>query len=221
MPDPTPVDVARPPIPPRRFFLWVLLIAGLLALSLVTVWSRTHRPVSVAPPAVLFELPDFALTDRDGKTLSRRDLLGEPWIAAFIFTRCGGVCPLITEQMQALGKRFPPTARVARVSVTVDPEYDTPPVLAAYAEAHGVGSLAASRWHFVTGPPARVRELILRGFKLALEPGATAEEPILHSTRLGLVDRRAAVRGVYEYDDPAAIRRLLDDLDAVLAERPE
>ena len=87
--------------------------------------------------------------------------------------------------------------------------------MADYARAHGVADLAQSRWHFLTGPPQAVHDLILHGFKMALEAGATPEEPILHSTRLVLVDGHGEIRGFYEYDDPAAIARLEHDLDLV------
>jgi len=205
-----------PNVPARRVFLWTLLVASLVALTVATVWVRRGAPSPEASGLpTLFAVPDFSLVDRDGKALGRRDLDGAPWIASFIFTRCGGVCPLIVEAMKRLEPALARHPRVARVSVTVDPEYDTPAVMAEYARAHGVGDLASSGWHFLTGPPAVVRDLILRGFKMALEPGATPEEPILHSTRLLLVDRSGLVRGLYEYDDPAALARLEHDLDAL------
>ncbi|MEO8503058.1 MAG: SCO family protein [Acidobacteriota bacterium] len=210
---------ASRPITTPQIFLWALLVAALITLAGLTWWTRQQRVASAQPaPGVLFALPEFSLTDSDGQALSRRDLEGSPWIASFIFTRCGGVCPLITEQMKALGKRFPAASRVARVSITVDPEFDTPAVLADYATKHGVGSLTASRWHFLTGPPQVVRPLILQGFHLALEQGATPQEPILHSTRLMLVDRYGKARGTYEYDDPQSMDRLIVDLSSLLAE---
>lgn len=206
-----------PTVPAQRVFLWALLVAGLLALAVATLWVRRGAAPSPAASGLpeLFAIPDFALVDRDGKALSRRDLAGSPWIASFIFTRCGGVCPLIVESLKRLEPALAGHPDVARVSITVDPEYDTPAVMAEYARAHGIGDTAQSRWYFLTGPPQAVRDLILHGFKMALEAGATPEEPILHSTRLVLVDDRGMIRGFYEYDDPAGIARLEHDLDLV------
>ncbi len=206
-----------PNVPAQRVFLWTLLVAGLVALAVATLWVRHGAAPSPAVSGLpaLFAVPDFSLVDRDGRTLARRDLAGAPWIASFIFTRCGGVCPLIVESLKRMEPALARHPNVARVSITVDPEYDTPAVMAEYAQAHGIGDPATSRWHFLTGPPPAVRDLILHGFKMALEPGATPEEPILHSTRLVLVDGQGMIRGFYEYDDPAAIARLEHDLDLV------
>ena len=206
-----------PNVPAQRVFLWALLVACLVALAVATIWVRRNAAPSPAASGLpeLLAVPDFSLVGHDGKAVARRDLAGSPWIASFIFTRCGGVCPLIVESLKRLEPALARHPDVARVSITVDPEYDTPAVMAEYARAHGIGDPAQSRWHFLTGPPQAVRDLILHGFKMALAAGATPEEPILHSTRLVLVDGQGMIRGLYEYDDPAAIARLEHDLDLV------
>jgi protein SCO1/2 len=209
------------PPPPRsgapapRVFLWALLVATLLALFAANLWmSGRQKPPAAGPPA-LVAVPQFMLVDRDGKAFGSRELAGSPYVASFIFSRCGGVCPLIVERLKRLGPVLAQHPDVARVSITVDPDYDTPSVLADYARAHGIDTVEASRWHFLTGPPDTVRGLIVQGFKLALEQGATPAEPILHSTRLVLVDGKGWIRGLYEYDDEEALASLARDLDAV------
>jgi cytochrome oxidase Cu insertion factor (SCO1/SenC/PrrC family) len=179
-----------------------------------TVWSRRWSAASAAPP-VLFDLPEFALQDRAGRQVRLADLRGEPFVASFIFTRCGGVCPRITEQMIRLATLVQHPNLLRRVSFTVDPEYDTPAVLAAYARDHGIQD---DRWLFLTGDPGTMRTLVHDGFKLAVENTGTAEEPIVHSTRLVLVDRRGRVRGYYEAFEEEAVGKLLSDLRAVMRE---
>jgi protein SCO1/2 len=201
-------------VPLRRVLLWGFLVAALLAVAVATVWSRRWSAASSAP-GVLFELPDFALRNRDGATVTLSELRGEPFVAGFIFTRCGSVCPRITEQMIRLATLVQHPHLLRRVSFTVDPEYDTPEVLAAYARDHGIQD---GRWLFLTGEPIAVRALVREGFKLAVESGGTAAEPIVHSTRLVLVDRRGRVRGFYEAFDEEAFGKLLTDLRAVLRE---
>lgn len=201
-------------MPLRRVLLWGFLIAALLAVAVATIWSRRWSAASAAPP-VLFELPEFALEDRAGREVKLADLRGEPFVASFIFTRCGGVCPRITEQMIRLATLVQHPDLLRRVSFTVDPEYDTPAVLAAYAGDHGIRD---DRWLFLTGEPGPMRALVHDGFKLAVENSGTAEEPIVHSTRLVLVDRRGRVRGYYEAFEEEAIGKLLSDLRAVMRE---
>ena len=198
--------------PLRRRALWALLAAAFLALFVATAWSRRWGEMRPAAPPVLGSVPAFALTNRDGRAVALADLEGRPWVGSFIFTRCGGACPRITEQMVRLGALVRQSQALRRVSITVDPQYDTPPVLASYAEAHGISD---PEWLFLTGKPGAIESLVREGFKLGVGEGNTPEEPIFHSTRLVLVDGGGRIRGYYDAFDEAAVGRLLDDLRAV------
>ena len=83
-------------------------------------------------------IPDFELIERSGETVTLSDLTGEIWIANLIFTHCAGTCPMMTVQMRALGNLLPENVRL--VSITVDPNRDTPEVLSEYAALHGAGA---------------------------------------------------------------------------------
>ena len=103
------------------------------------------------------------------------------------------------------------------VSFSVDPDWDTPKVLTDYARSFGADR---SRWMFLTGNRKQVYQLATDGFRLAtLEADPAKEMPILHSTKLVLVDRRGAIRGYYDSTDDAELRRLIHDVGRVLAER--
>lgn len=193
----------RQALPAGRVLLWSLLACGLVALALAALRARREdRP----PLPVLGQLPAFALTDHQGQAVTPASFEGEPWIASFIFTRCGGVCPRIVERMKTLGPRLPPGLR--RVSISVDPEHDTPEVLARYAGSSGIND---PRWLFLTGEPAAVRALVLDGFMLAVGDSTDPTEPILHSSRLVLIDGAGAIRGYYESEDPEAMAKLARD----------
>lgn len=103
--------------------------------------------------------PDFELIDQDGAPLRLSDLRGNAVLLDFIFTRCSGPCPILTSTHVALQRALPgEVARRTRfLSVSLDPEYDTPEVLRSYAEARGA-DLAS--WSFLTGEPAHVQEVI-------------------------------------------------------------
>ena len=158
----------------------------------------------------LFEVPPFTLVERSGRPATLAALRGRPWIADFIFTRCGGACPAMTARMAALRTRLAGTP-VAFVSFTVDPRHDTPEALTRYAAAAGAGE----NWWFVTGPVRELHALSTEGFKLAAmenAPGAeTADGPFLHSGKFVLVDAEGAIRGYYDSEDEAAIRALEAD----------
>ena len=107
----------------------------LLVLGLVLGCKREPELTKYYP------VPDFSLTDQTEKTVTLNEMKGKVWIADFIFTSCGGTCPVMTEKMRKLQGTLPSEIRL--VSFSVDPTRDTPKVLAAYAAEHGATS---GRW---------------------------------------------------------------------------
>lgn len=201
-----------------RALLWGLLVVVLLAVIVAAVLSRLALDAAKLPP-VLGEVPAFTLIDQQGDPKTLGDLAGSPWIADFIFTRCTLSCPLMTARMLDLDRKLPATGdrRVALVSITVDPVYDTPGVLATYAARYQT----SDRWYFLTGDRQEVLGLVQDGFHLAVDPeppaGTAAEsEPIIHSTRLVLVDSRGLIRGYYDALSRADLEQLNGDLKALL-----
>jgi protein SCO1/2 len=142
-------------------------------------------------------VPNFSLTERSGREITRADLAGAPWIADFVFTSCVGACPLLSGGMSRLQHRL--ADRVRLVSFTVDPARDSPQVLAAYADRFGA---SPTSWLFVTGPVGTMRQLISEGFHLAVaDPSAGDPELaglITHSEKVVLIDADLRIR---RYDD--------------------
>ncbi|RMH17230.1 MAG: SCO family protein [Acidobacteria bacterium] len=216
-----PQPAAPPPADgkptPRELLIWGLLTLFMVVLIGLTVWRRAPRQ---PPPPVLGEVPDFTLTDRDGRPFGRSDLSGTPWVADFIFTRCAGICPRVSARLERV-LRSVPAGALHGVSISVDPQHDTPERLERYAARFD----APPYWHFLTGPQDDVYQLIRTGFKLPVEPSPAADqalpgEQILHSNRLVLVDGAGRVRGYYDSFDDQAVARLLDDLEALARGAP-
>lgn len=204
-----------------RSLRWAgLALVGLtLAVTFFVVQLQKVLQAPVAPelPAVLGQVPDFELINRDGSSVRLSDLAGRPWVADFVFTRCALSCPRLTSLMRRLGADAP---GVARVSFTVDPQHDTPEVLADYAAAYAVSDPS---WWFVTGAAERIESIVVDGFKLPIvrDPppqAANPDEPILHSNRFVLVDGTGAIRGYYEPTDEAQYEKLLRDLASLYSE---
>ncbi len=195
------------PPPPRRLWVWAclggLVVAGAAAARLGTA--------SVAAPLPDYgSVPAFALVDQRGRQVTGATFAGRVWVADFIFTRCAGQCPMMSSRMQELAARLP--AGFQRVSISVDPAWDTPAVLSAYAERYGARD---GSWLFLTGEPGAVRRLCRDGFHLAVGDEGTAEEPITHSTRLALMDRQGRLRGYYDAMEEADMARLPRDVRAL------
>ena len=164
---------------------------------------------SMAVPPELLEVPAFELKTSDAKNFGKKDLQGKVWVASFIFTSCGGQCPMLNAKTKELAKEFTqPDLRF--VSVTVDPKTDTPKVLSTYKK-----KLAADdRWVFLTGPSKKIQALVNDGLKLA---GGNSDS-IAHSQRFVLIDSKGQVRGYYNALDEEKLAELKADLKTVLAE---
>jgi protein SCO1 len=177
-------------------FVWITLF--------VSLWTACGRAPDIPS---YYPLPEFSLTDHTGKAVTLHDLAGKVWVADFIFTSCGGTCPLMTDKMRKLQEVLPMEIRL--VSFTVDPTRDTPRVLAAYAAEHGA---TGDRWLFLTGDKQGLYDLCVKGFKLPLDTeGGTPAEPIAHSTRFVLVDKQGSIRGYYSGTEEDELRRLAMD----------
>jgi protein SCO1/2 len=160
------------------------------------------------------ELGAFHLTESSGRSIGDADLADRVWIASFIFTHCPLSCPRITSVMKGLQGKLAGT-RVQLVSITVDPDRDTPEALADYARKFEADP---GRWWFLTGPKDDLARLIVGGFKLGLATSTAAEqqagaEPITHSDRLVLVDRGNRVIAFFDSTDPAKIAELVAKAD--------
>lgn len=173
------------------------------------------------PPKVYYQVPSFSLTDQFGNAFGSDDLRGKIWVANFIFTHCPTRCEQLTEGMAGLQKRLRHMRDgIHLVSFSVDPEHDTPEVLAEYARKHKANQL---RWRFLTGDLGTVREAVVEGFKLPMqkddlpEDAADALLTITHGTKFVLVDPALRIRGYYDTDD-ASIQELLQDI-GYLSER--
>ena len=172
------------------------------------MWRRAlARPARTSLPD-RGSLPEFALVDHHGRPFTRQSLRGSVWIIDFIFTRCAGQCPLMTQRMAALQQRFAAVSGVRLASISVDPSYDSPERLAGYAQHYGARD---GQWAFLTGSEEAVFRLSREGFHLGVGKDGSTEEPVTHSVRFVLLDRAAHIRGYYDADDSEALRRLEQD----------
>jgi protein SCO1/2 len=160
-------------------------------------------------------VPDFVLLERSGESTTLADLRGAIWIADFIYTTCTDTCPLQTAEMAKLQEQLKNETRLRLVSISVDPETDTPIVLSHYAERYKAD---AKRWLFLTGAKDQISRLVEQGFRLSAASAGSGTEAgvILHSPRFVLVDGEARIRGYYDSRDREALARLRKDVAILL-----
>ncbi len=197
--------------------------ATLIAIPIVTLllllWLRQLEVNALRQRTVSTygSVPEFQLTNQDGKHFGSADLRGKIWIADFIYTTCPGPCPMISSRMSELQQPLEKTD-VHLISFTVDPVKDTPKVLRSYAERL---QAEPGRWDFLTGAQSTIYNLSRNGFKLAVSDGSDAKGIPVHSTRMILVDRHGEIRGYYDAAEADAITKLVADTTHLLAEQPK
>ncbi len=178
---------------PRKIF-WA--VQAVFVLSLLWLVGTKYFLLKKTVLPVLATVPDFTLTERSGRTIKKSDLAGKVWIADFIFTRCAGICPTMTLKMKSLAHDL---KSVRFVSFSVDPEYDSSLALSDYADRYEIKS---EPWWFLTG----ARETLNR-IATALHMNKI-DEPMMHSGRFVLVDKKGQVRAYADSSDENELGKL-------------
>jgi protein SCO1/2 len=175
----------------------LLLVTTCLLAVLTQMRSRANAREALP---VYGQVADFSLTNQNGEAVSLADLRGHVWVGDIIFTRCPGPCRKMTRQMKELEDALPAGGDTKLVTLTTDPDYDTPAILKKYAEDY---SADLNRWMFLTGTKAEIGKLAIDSLKLAAvekkpEERESANDLFVHATVFVLVDRKAQLRGVFE-----------------------
>jgi cytochrome oxidase Cu insertion factor (SCO1/SenC/PrrC family) len=184
---------------PRTVWLGLSLAFGMLGLGYLVSLTEMARAHKIVLP-VIGQIADFTLTNQDGKITTLADLTNRVWIADIIFTRCAGPCPRMTAQMKSLQDSLPATSDARLVTLTTDPDFDTPEVLKRYGDRYGANY---DRWTFLTGTKKEIAALASGSLKLSavpvkLEDQKSVADLFIHTTIFVVVDKHAQLRGVFE-----------------------
>ncbi|MBV9125449.1 MAG: SCO family protein [Planctomycetes bacterium] len=169
-----------------------MLTLALLGLLL----AGTASPAQASYLAVIQTAPEFSLTTQEGATLRLSDLRGQVLLVSFVFTTCNGTCPATTHRMAQIQQELQARGLlqghgIHLLSITLDPERDTPAVLQRYMRLY---DLDPATWTFLTGPPESVQRT-LTAWGMWARP--TANGQLDHPSRVFLVDRAGRVREIY------------------------
>lgn len=162
---------------------------------------------------VYHTIPYFELTNQDGKTITRDDLLGHVYVADFFFVTCPTICPKMTTNMQYIQNKFKDRKNLRFLSMTVNPEHDTPPILADYAEMVHADT---KTWDFLTGDKDQIYELAFKGFFVNAARDSIAPGGFLHTQMLILVDKKGRIRGYFDGTVYSEMKKDLTDAIDIL-----
>jgi protein SCO1/2 len=189
----------------RRLFMTsnVYLVVAMLLLAV----SCSHQ--SDLPK--LFRVPNTTLVSDANKPVQLDAMKGNVTVYDFIFTNCAGTCPMMTSTMRRITSKIDKDAPVRFVSISVDPQRDTPAALRGYASK----VRNDPRWVFLTGEAKTITDLSVNGFKLAA--GGSSTE-ILHSSKFAIADKHGMIRDYYGGTSDDAVEHVTGAVNDLLRE---
>lgn len=177
--------------------------------ELVTTMVNGEEVTDTIPHTI----PDFKLMDQDSNWVTPESFKGKVYVADFFFTSCPTICPTMKKEMLRVYEAYKDNDQVGILSHTIDPVYDTVPLLKDFAERLGV---SAPKWHFVTGDKEEIYELGQRGYMVTAMEDENEAGGYIHSGAFILVDKDRHIRAVYDGTQSEDVDKLIKDIKVLL-----
>ncbi len=164
---------------------------------------------------VFTAIPDFRFTNQDNKIITEKDYEGKVYLADFFFTTCPSICPKMTNTLTLVQEKLKGVPQFAILSHSIDPEFDTPAKLKAYAEKNNANT---QMWNFVTGDRDSIYDLCENYYMAYAKADSLAEGGYVHSGFLILIDKHKYVRAAYDGTRPELVDSIAADVKLLLKE---
>jgi protein SCO1 len=194
---------------PKWFYLLALLVVAIVVFFGVASWNASQSKQSIVLDRIRPVTP-FILEDQNERIVTLEDLKGKIWVAGFIATKDRGVSQIIATHFAELDQNFHRGDSLRLVTLTVDPQYDTPKVLNDFAAKFE----ATRHWYWLTGHRESLKKLAIEGLGLETEDWSAGKAKV--SGRIALVDKERVVRGYYDGTTEEGIAKLLSDVGSLL-----
>ena len=164
---------------------------------------------------IYHKIEDFVLLDQDSTIITNASMSDKVYVADFFFTSCPTICPKMKAQMLRVYERFEGNEEVGILSHTIDPGYDTIPLLNDYAARLGVSS---KQWKFLWGYQDEIYDLAEGSYMSIADEDSNAPGGYVHSGAFLLVDKERRIRGIYDGTVADQVDILMSDIDKLLKE---
>ncbi|GGD78728.1 SCO family protein [Emticicia aquatilis] len=178
--------------------------------------DETGQIVMKGPDTVFHQIPPYELIDQQGKKFSSANVKGKIYIADFFFTRCGTICPKLSNSLSRVQSIFSADSNVVIVSHSVDPKHDSSAVLQQYAQKYDA---KYGKWYFLTGDKKTIYDIAIKGYKLPVSDASeydnkikSIDETFIHSEKLLLIDKEGYIRGIYDGTYSPDVERLIGEV---------
>jgi len=208
----------------------VLIVPGFLYYLLTAEGKNRYKPLPIFGPKVLAKtthhvhgkdipdtvyhsIKDFKLTDQNGNPASLESFDKKIVVVNFFYTQCPTVCKQMNSNVNLLASAYDKNKMLEFVSITVDPQHDSAPVLRRYATQFKPGS---KKWLFLTGDTSTIYNLARKSFLVNALPAGN--DGFIYSDKLMLIDQDKRIRGYYTGASDDEVSRLNDEIKVLIAE---
>jgi len=191
---------------------WLVLIKGKNKFKRLPILAAYE--ITEAGDTVYHTIPDFALQNQLGDTISLKDVDNKIFVANFFFATCKTICPVMNAQVKRVQDAFKDNDNIRILSYTVDPESDSVQALAAYGERMQADP---KKWWFLTGPKQEIYDLARDGYLVPAAVGVK-EENFFHTQTLMLFDKERRMRAIREGTEATQVDTLIDEIKVLLKE---
>lgn len=201
----------------------ILLVPSLLYLLLST-GTNNFKPLLIYGPkevnangdTLYHQIPDFILTDQNGKKFTNNQLDSNIYVASFFFATCPTICPKMATNMLQVQDRFRDRNDFKLLSITVNPEHDSPEVLKEYAQSvHAM----EDKWTFLTGDKDKIYDVAFNGYFVSAQKDSIAPGGFLHSANIILIDGKGRIRGYFDGTSASETNDLFDAIEILMVEK--
>jgi protein SCO1/2 len=205
-------------------FVGAVVGGGFLLSQGITYYQTTIAALPVYGPmeikngvSIPHTIPDFILIAEDGGPFSSNVLDGKVCVVNFFFTSCPSICPKMMRNVQSVHELYRLDDDVLFLSITVDPDHDTPQRLSKYAE---LLNAETAQWKFLTGEKKAIYALARNAYFLSASEGDGGPHDFIHSENLALIDGKRQIRGYYNGLDKESVGQLSKDIAKLKRKNP-
>ena len=162
------------------------------------------------------KIDDFSFLNQDSLFIDQKTIMGKIHVANFIFTSCGSICPVMTQNMKMISDSLKNDSDIVYLSYSVTPWIDKPYVLNKYKKRNEINN---TNWHFLTGNKAAIYKLARQSYFAEEDIGFSKDSTeFLHTEHFILVDKTRRIRGVYNGTLKLEMQLLIDDINTLESE---
>ncbi len=163
-------------------------------------------------------IPPFRFINQYGDSISDKNLAAKIYVADFFFTSCPSICPGMQRNMLDVYNAFKADSDIKILSYTIDPKYDSVPVLKKYADKLGV---SGNMWWFLQGKKADTYRIAEKNYLVGVGQDSTAAGGYVHQGWFVLIDKQKRVRGSYDGTKPQEVAQLIADIKILKTEKTD